>query len=32
LLNTTEGYAAVLLLIAAFGVWSQWSVLRRGAH
>jgi MFS family permease len=31
LLNTTEGYAAVLLLIAAFGVWSQWSVLRRGA-
>ena len=29
LLNTAEGYAAVLLLIAAFGTWSQWMVLRR---
>ncbi|SEM00166.1 Predicted arabinose efflux permease, MFS family [Variovorax sp. YR750] len=29
LLNTTEGYAAVLLLIAAFGVWNQWAGLRR---
>jgi len=29
LLNTAEGYAAVLLLIAAFGTWSQWAVLRR---
>ncbi|REW29104.1 MFS transporter, partial [Mycobacterium tuberculosis] len=32
LLTTTEGYAAVLLLIAAFGVWNQWAVLRRGAR
>ncbi|WP_432727906.1 MFS transporter [Variovorax sp. W6] len=29
LLNTAEGYATVLLLIAAFGTWSQWAVLRR---
>lgn len=29
LLNTAQGYAAVLLLIAAFGTWSQWAVLRR---
>ncbi|BEP40097.1 MFS transporter [Variovorax sp. V15] len=29
LLNTAEGYGAVLLLIAAFGTWSQWMVLRR---
>lgn len=29
LLNTTEGYAAVLLLIAAFGVWNQWAGLGR---
>jgi MFS family permease len=29
LLNTTEGYAAVLLLTAAFGVWNQWAGLRR---
>lgn len=32
LLTTTEGYAAVLLLIAAFGVWNQWAALRRGAR
>jgi len=32
LLNTAEGYAAVLLLIAAFGTWRQWAVLRRGAR
>jgi len=29
LLATAEGYAAVLLLIAAFGTWSQWAALRR---
>jgi MFS family permease len=29
LLNTVEGYAAVLLLIAAFGTWRQWAGLRR---
>ena len=27
--NTAEAYAAVLLLIAAFGVWRQWMALRR---
>jgi len=32
LLNTVEGYAAVLLLIAAFGIWRQWAVLRRNAR
>ncbi|MDQ0589139.1 MFS transporter [Variovorax paradoxus] len=32
LLNTAEGYAAVLLLIAAFGTWRQWAVLRRCAR
>ncbi|WP_454906313.1 MFS transporter [Variovorax gossypii] len=29
LLATVEGYAAVLLLIAAFGVWNYWAVLRK---
>lgn len=29
LLGTVEGYAAVLLLIAAFGVWNYWAVLRK---
>lgn len=29
LLPTVEGYAAVLLLIAVAGTWSQWAVLRR---
>jgi hypothetical protein len=29
LLPTVEGYAAVLLLIAAAGTWSPWAVLRR---
>ena len=28
LLRVAEGYAAVLLLIAAFGVWRQWAALR----
>ncbi|WP_307867029.1 MFS transporter [Variovorax sp. E3] len=32
LLNTVEGYAAVLLLIAAFGTWSQWALLRKNAR
>ena len=32
LLDTVKGYAAVLLLIAAFGTWRQWSVLRRCAR
>jgi MFS family permease len=29
LLATVEGYAAVLILIAVAGAWSQWAVLRR---
>lgn len=29
LLATVEGYAAVLLLIAAFGAWNYWAVLRK---
>ncbi len=32
LLNTVEGYAAVLLLIAAFGIWRQWAALRGNAR
>jgi MFS family permease len=32
LLSTAEGYAAVLLLIAVFGTWRQWAVLRRPAR
>jgi MFS family permease len=29
LLHTVQGYAAVLLLLAAAGTWSQWAALRR---
>ncbi len=29
LLATVEGYAAVLLLIAVYGVWNQWAALRK---
>ncbi|MGJ7528411.1 MFS transporter [Variovorax sp. GB1P17] len=29
LLATVEGYAAVLIVIAVAGAWSQWAVLRR---
>ena len=32
LLNTVEGYAAVLLLIAAFGIWRQRAALRGNAR
>jgi len=29
LLTTVEGYAGVLLLVAAVGTWNQWTPLRR---